>query len=60
MSNMTVNEDRLWRNLVELGNIGRNEKGISRVAFSKADIEARMWFLDKMKQAGLNLSLIHI
>lgn len=54
MSNMTVNGDRLWRNLVELGNIGRNEKGISRVAFSKADIEARMWFLDKMKQAGLN------
>jgi len=51
---MRVNGDRLWQNIVELGSIGRSQKGVSRVAFSEADIEGRMWFLNKMKQAGLN------
>ena len=54
MNGMRVNGDRLWQNIVELGSIGRGQKGVSRVAFSEADIEGRMWFLNKMKQAGLN------
>ena len=54
MNGMRVNGDRLWQNIVELGSIGRSQKGVSRVAFSEADIEGRMWFLNKMKQAGLN------
>lgn len=54
MNGMRVNGDRLWQNIVELGSIGRSQKGVSRVAFSEADIEGRMWLLNKMKQAGLN------
>jgi len=54
VNGMRVNGDRLWQNIVELGSIGRSQKGVSRVAFSEADIEGRMWFLNKMKQAGLN------
>ena len=54
MNGMRVNGDRLWQNIVELGSIGRGQKGVSRVAFREPDIEGRMWFLNKMKQAGLN------
>lgn len=53
MNNLKINEHRLWRHLTELGNIGRDERGVSRVAFTEADMEGRKWFLHKMEQAGL-------
>lgn len=50
----TVNGDRLWNNVLELGSIGNDGRGVSRVAFSKADMAGRRWLLDKMNKAGLD------
>ena len=51
---LTVNGDRLWNHILELGNIGSTGRGVSRVAFSKADLSGRRWLLDKMLRAGLD------
>ena len=49
-----VNGARLNDNLARLGRIGRREDGgIWRVAFSEADLEARAFTLDLMRDAGL-------
>jgi len=51
---MNINIDRLRKNLEELGAIGRdNDGGISRPSFSRADLEARAWLIEKMAAAGL-------
>jgi N-carbamoyl-L-amino-acid hydrolase len=51
---MNVNMDRLHKNLVELGRIGRDARGgISRPSFSKADLEARACLKEKICAAGL-------
>jgi beta-ureidopropionase / N-carbamoyl-L-amino-acid hydrolase len=51
---MNVNMDRLQKNIVELGKIGRDARGgISRPSFSKADLEARAWLKEKICAAGL-------
>jgi len=49
-----VDIDRLWRNLGELGRIGRDPRGgVTRPSFSQADLEARAWLKDKIESAGL-------
>lgn len=48
-----VNGERFWANLNELGQIGRGERGISRLAFASTDMEGRRWLLRKMEHAGL-------
>ena len=51
-----INLDRLKKDIEELGQIGRDSKGgISRPSFSKADLEAREWLKDRIKNAGLDL-----
>ncbi|HHY75966.1 MAG TPA: Zn-dependent hydrolase [Firmicutes bacterium] len=50
---MRINADRLWRDLTELSHIGRGEKGISRLAFSPADMEGRRWLMGKFEEAGI-------
>jgi N-carbamoyl-L-amino-acid hydrolase len=51
---MTVNFERLKRDLEELGRIGRDEHGgVSRPSFSPADFEARQWLKTKIEEAGL-------
>jgi N-carbamoyl-L-amino-acid hydrolase len=51
---LTVNIERLKRNIEELGRIGRDPRGgVSRPSFSKADLEARAWLKDKIETAGL-------
>lgn len=51
---LKVNGQRIENRILELAKFGRNEKGqCYRVAFSKGDIEARGWFLDLMRKAGL-------
>ncbi|MGE5579139.1 MAG: Zn-dependent hydrolase [Bacillota bacterium] len=48
-----VNRDRLWADLESLGAIGRGERGISRLAFTPADMEGRKWLLARMAEAGM-------
>jgi len=53
-----VNQDRLEADLLELANYGKDITGITnRVAFSDADIEARVFIADLMKEAGLEVSI---
>lgn len=49
-----INKDRLWNNLMNLGEIGRNsDGGITRLAFTKEDRQAIRMVGDLMKEAGL-------
>ena len=51
---MTVNFERLRRDLEELARIGRDEHGgVSRPSFSPADFEARAWLQTRIEEAGL-------
>lgn len=43
----------MWNNLVELGEIGKGNKGVSRIAFSEEDVKGRKWLVEKMQQIGL-------
>lgn len=50
-----VNSNRISNRLFELAKFGLDDKGHgNRVAYTKADIEGRAWFMDLMKKAGLN------
>lgn len=50
-----VNSDRISNRIFELAKFGLDDKGRGyRVAYTKADIEGRAWFIDLMKKAGLN------
>lgn len=51
-----INIERLTQDLLELSKIGYNEEdcGIYRQGFSKADMEARHWLIDKMNKAGFD------
>ncbi len=51
----TISIDRLERDLIALGQIGKNQDdgGVYRMAFTKADIEARKWLLKKIEEIGL-------
>jgi N-carbamoyl-L-amino-acid hydrolase len=52
--NITIDIERLRRDLEELGRIGRDGRGgISRPSFSPADFEARAWLEKKIEEAGL-------
>ena len=49
-----VNDERLWNNLMELGRIGVGQGGgLWRPGLSRADLEAKAWFREKLEQAGL-------
>lgn len=49
----SIDPDRLWENLMELGSIGRGERGVTRLAFTREDLEGRRWLLRKLEEAGL-------
>lgn len=50
-----VDGPRLNRHLADLSRFGRNPQGgVSRVAFSPADVEGRTFALDLMRRAGLD------
>src|SRR5262249_3891997 len=54
----TVNGDRLLRRLTELAEFGRNAAGgVSRVAYSDFDREARAYVMDLMTRAGLSTAI---
>ncbi len=53
-----VNQDRIETRILALGNYGKNpEGGVSRVAFSLADIKGREYMMQLMKDAGLDVSI---
>jgi N-carbamoyl-L-amino-acid hydrolase len=53
-----INAKRIEQRIMKLAEFGRNpEGGISRVAFSQADIQGRQYIMDLMKQAGLKIRL---
>lgn len=50
-----INFERLRRDILDLGEIGASEedRGIYRMAFTDADMEARSWLGKRIEQAGL-------
>jgi len=54
---LRVNGDRMWNNLVELGGVGKGNKGVSRIAFSEEDSKGRKWLVEKMRQIGFETEL---
>ena len=52
-----INEKRLESTILELGKIGKDEKGTQRVAFSDADLQGREYVIGLMKDAGLEVSI---
>ena len=51
-----VNGGRLKDLLLGLAEFGKNpEGGVSRLGFSKEDLAARAWLVDRMKEAGLEV-----
>jgi len=56
--NLTVNRQRIEDRIKELAKFGQDENGHGyRVAYTKGDIEGRAWFMQLMKNAGLNPSI---
>jgi N-carbamoyl-L-amino-acid hydrolase len=57
-ASLKVNGARIENRIVELSRFGRDENGHGyRVAYTKGDIEGRAWFMDLMKNAGLEVSI---
>ncbi len=57
-SSLRVNGERLNRHLEELSRFGRNAQGgVSRVAYSEADLEGRAYTMDLMRKAGLEVRI---
>ena len=53
MANISIDPDRLLADLHTLRGFGKSGSGVVRPAFSRADIEARLWLADRMREAGL-------
>lgn len=52
---LSVNGKRIESRIFELAKFGRDANGHGyRVAYTKGDIEGRVWFMDLMKKAGLD------
>ena len=53
-----VNGQRIESRIMELAKFGRDENGHGyRVGFTKGDMEGRTWFMELMKQAGLEVTI---
>jgi len=58
VSQLRVSADRIEQRIRQLAEIGRDDDGgVSRVAFSQADIDGRKYLLGLMKEAGLSTSI---
>lgn len=57
-SMLRINEERLRVRFKELSTIGAtSDGGVHRPAFSEAHLEARRWFLEQARQAGLETQI---
>jgi len=55
-SSIRIKEDRLRQDLLDLGRFGEMASGgIGRTALSDADLEARRWFKERMREGGLKV-----
>ena len=55
---MSVNEQRIESRILQLSKFGKDANGRGyRIAFTKGDIEARAWYMNLMKKAGLEVSI---
>ena len=55
-SRFHIDSNRLKDRLTEISTFGKNpERGISRLGFSEADLNARAWVVAKMRDAGLEV-----
>jgi N-carbamoyl-L-amino-acid hydrolase len=53
---LRINGKRLEQRIIELAQFGKNDQGgVSRVAFSDADIQGRDYLLSLLKEAGLKI-----
>lgn len=53
---MNINCDRLWKQLMELGEIGKDpEGGVTRLAFTEEEKEAKSYVAKLMKEAGMTV-----
>ncbi|MCL7747716.1 Zn-dependent hydrolase [Halalkalibacter alkaliphilus] len=54
-----INQQRLWKTIQELGNIGAGsngtEEGVTRLALSLEDLEARKYVIQLMEESGLDV-----
>jgi hydantoinase/carbamoylase family amidase len=51
-----INGERLWSDLMELGEIGFTQgRGVTRTALSSSDLACKQWFIDKCREAGLEV-----
>jgi N-carbamoyl-L-amino-acid hydrolase len=56
MPHLSIDFQRLKQDIVDLSCIGRREnQGLYRMAFSAADIQARQWLQQRIRDAGLEL-----
>ncbi|GAE26102.1 N-carbamoyl-L-amino acid hydrolase [Halalkalibacter wakoensis JCM 9140] len=58
IATIQINQQRLWENLKELGEIGassNSEEGITRLALSLEDLKAREYVIRVMKESGLDV-----
>ena len=55
---LTINASRLLKDIDDLARIGATpDGGVTRCAFSAADVAGRAWFADRVRQAQLTLRL---
>ncbi len=55
---MRVNQQRIERRIFELAKFGKDSTGKGyRVAYTKGDVEGRAWFIEQMKNAGLEVNI---
>lgn len=55
---LKANEQRIENHIIELSKFGKDSIGRGyRVAYTKGDIEARTWFIEQMKKAGLEVNI---
>jgi N-carbamoyl-L-amino-acid hydrolase len=58
VSNIKVNQNRIENRIFELAKFGKGPDGKGyRVAFTKGDVEGRAWFVEQMKNAGLEVTI---
>jgi len=54
---LRINIDRLQKELLELGEIGEEDGGLYRMAFTEADMEARAWLQQRIADAGIEAEM---
>jgi hydantoinase/carbamoylase family amidase len=58
MDNIAINKDRLWQDIMEVGQFGKQANGgITRKALTEPDQQARMWLLEKMEKSGMGVRI---